>query len=126
MLASRVLFLLRKYGECVEFFATDSAFQEAREHLPIILGQRKVPVAPCNQGVGSRGRVSASVEREAYAAFEAAARQHIASRDENDWPTLASALALGCPIRAQDTDLFGCGVAAWTSDRVELYLAEPF
>ena len=46
VLGSRVLFLLRKYAEQVEFLAPDTAFQEAREHLPGILGRRRVPVAP--------------------------------------------------------------------------------
>ena len=50
------------------------------------------------------------------------ARQRIARRDEDDWPVLACALALDCPIWTEDTDFFGCGVATWTTDRVELYL----
>lgn len=35
-----------------------------------------------------------------------------------------AALALGCPIWTADQDFFGCGVATWTTDRVELYLAD--
>ena len=34
VLGSRVLFLLRKYAERVEFFAPGQCFQEARENLP--------------------------------------------------------------------------------------------
>ena len=64
-----------------------------------------------------------SVGREAYAGFEAIARQRLARRDEDDWPVLAAALALRCPIWTEDTDFFGCGVATWTTDRIELYLA---
>ena len=64
------------------------------------------------------------VEFETYAHFEAVARQRLAKRDENDWPDLATGLALRCPIWTEDTDFFGCGVATWTTDRVELYLAE--
>jgi predicted nucleic acid-binding protein len=45
-------------------------------------------------------------------------------RDEDDWPILASALALGCPIWTEDTDFFGCGVPTWTTDRVEFFLQE--
>ncbi|MCC6367466.1 MAG: nucleotide-binding protein, partial [Bryobacterales bacterium] len=44
--------------------------------------------------------------------------------DEDDWPVLAAALALCCPIWTEDTDFFGCGVATWTTDRVELYLTK--
>ena len=46
VLGSRVLFLLRKYAGHVEFLAPDTAFQEAREHIPLILERRRVPVAP--------------------------------------------------------------------------------
>ena len=64
-----------------------------------------------------------TVEIETYAPLEAIARQRLARRDEDDWPILATALALRCPIWTEDTDFFGCGVATWTTDRVELYLA---
>lgn len=65
-----------------------------------------------------------TVELESYSAFETIARQRLARRDEDDWPILAAALTLRCPIWTEDTDFFGCGVATWTTDRVELYLAE--
>jgi predicted nucleic acid-binding protein len=65
-----------------------------------------------------------TVEAETYASFEAVARERIEKRDEDDWPVLGAALALGCPIWTEDTDFFGCGVATWTTDRVELYLAK--
>jgi predicted nucleic acid-binding protein len=64
------------------------------------------------------------VESETYARFERLARQRLARRDEDDWPILAAALALGCSIWTEDSDFFGCGVATWTTDRVELYLAD--
>jgi predicted nucleic acid-binding protein len=64
------------------------------------------------------------VEFENFRRFEVPARQRISCRDEDDWPVLAAALALECPIWTEDTDFFGCGVATWTTDRVELYLAE--
>ena len=51
----------------------------------------------------------------AYADFEAESRKRLASRDPDDWTILAAALALGCPIRTEDADSFGCGVATWTS-----------
>ena len=58
-----------------------------------------------------------------YSTFEAIARERMESRDPDDWPVLASALALGCPIWTEGTDFFDCGVATWTTDRIELYLA---
>lgn len=46
-------------------------------------------------------------------------------RDEADWPILALALTLRCPIWTEDKDFFGAGVATWTTDRVRLYLNDP-
>jgi predicted nucleic acid-binding protein len=123
VLGSRVLFLLRKYVEQVEFLAPDTAFQEARERLPQILERRKVPVAPALATLDLVGGLVQTVEIETYSQFESIARERIDRRDEDDWPILASALALDCPIWTEDTDFFGCGVATWTTDRVELYLS---
>lgn len=104
--------------------APDVAFQEAREHLPGILAARKIPVAPAMETLDLLMGLVQTVEAETYASFGAVARERIEKRDEGDWPVLAAALALDCPIWTEDTDFFGCGVATWTTDRVELYLAK--
>lgn len=124
VLGSRVLGLLRKHAGQVEFMAPAVAFQEAREHLPDILAARKVPAAPAMATLDLVARLVQTVEAETCSSFEAIARERIDRRDEDDWPVLAAALALGCPIWTEDTDFFGCGVATWTTDRVELYLAK--
>jgi predicted nucleic acid-binding protein len=124
VLGSRVLALLRTYSGQVEFLTPDTAFEEAREKLPEILERRRVPVAPAMAILDQLASVVQVVEADTYQNFEHLARQRIAHRDEDDWPVLAAALALGCAIWTQDTDFFGCGVATWTTDRVELYLAK--
>lgn len=63
-----------------------------------------------------------SIELELYAGMQAQALQRIAIRDANDWPVLACAMTIGCPVWTEDADFFGSGVATWTTDRVELYL----
>jgi predicted nucleic acid-binding protein len=123
VLGSRVLSLLRKYAGQIEFLAPDTAFQEAREHLPSILERRGIPIDPAIASLNSLSDLVQTIEFETYSSFEEVARERIASRDEDDWPILAAALALGCPIWTEDTDFFGCGVATWTTDRVEPYLA---
>ena len=124
VLGSRVLSLLLKYVEQVDFSAPDTAFQEAREHLPKILNSRGIPVAPAMAILEVVADIVNLVEGDTYLPFEAVARERIDRRDGDDWPVLASALALGCPIWTEDTDFFGCGVATWTTDRVEMYLAK--
>lgn len=42
--------------------------------------------------------------------------------NEDDWPVLATAIALGCAIWTEDADFFGAGIAIWTTDRIEILL----
>ena len=72
----------------------------------------------------SLGRLVERIGSEVYGEFEVEARERLSRRDPEDWPLLATALALRCPIWTEDTDFFGCGVATWTSDRVRMYLRE--
>ena len=60
---------------------------------------------------------------EIYAPYRDRALDRIATRDADDWPILACAMALNCPIWTEDADFFGTGVATWTSDRVAIYLS---
>lgn len=39
-----------------------------------------------------------------------------------DWPTLALALKLGCPVWTDDKDFFGVGVPVWSSQTIGHYL----
>ncbi len=43
-------------------------------------------------------------------------------RDLNDWPIVATALTLDCPIWTEDKDFFGSGMSTWTTDRIHLFL----
>jgi len=122
VLGSRVLSLLRKYAAQIEFIAPEVAFEEAREHLPGILNAHGIAGDHALAALASLMRLVQTVDADAYSSFEAIARERLRRRDEDDWPVLALALALECPIWTEDTDFFGCGVATWTTDRIELYL----
>lgn len=122
VLGSRVLSLLREYADLVDFPAPDTAFAEAREWLPNILERRHMPVAPALATLDLISGLVQAIECDVYSQYEALARQRIESRDEDDWPVVAAALAFDCPIWTEDTDFFGCGVATWTTDRIEVYL----
>jgi predicted nucleic acid-binding protein len=119
-----VLILIRKYADTAEFVEPDAVFEETREELPPILERRKIPFAPAMAILDSLRPLVNTVGRECYARFERHGRKPLVRRDEDDWPILATALAMGCPIWTEDTDFFGCGVATWTTDRIEFYLAE--
>jgi hypothetical protein len=83
----------------------------------------QVPAEAALSLLNSHEEIIQPIEFETYGSFEPAARTRIASRDPEDWPVLATALALRSPIWTEDNDCFGAGVATWTPDRVELFLA---
>lgn len=61
------------------------------------------------------------VPRAVYADWEAVARRR--TRDQNDWPPVALALAADAAILTDDPDFLGCGVATWTMDTLLSELA---
>ena len=122
VLGHRVRSLLVRYGATTEFFAPELAFEEAQEHPPAILVKRSLPIDELPQIFAPLRQIVQPIHADFYASFEQAARERLRRRDLEDWPILAAALALGCPIWTEDSDFFGAGVATWTTDRVELFL----
>ena len=70
VLGSRVHGLLRKYAGQVEFLTPDTAFAEAREHLPKILKIRNISAAPALATLELMGRLVQTVELETYGSLE--------------------------------------------------------
>ncbi len=108
----------------VAFFVPEAAFAEAEEHVAALVVRRGGDPEIALAFLESLGRLVQLIGCEVYEPYGAEARERLATRDPEDWPILASALALGCPIWTEDTDFFGCGVATWTTDRVQMFLRE--
>ena len=125
VLGRRVRKILEAHFTRTKFFAPDTAIAEAREHLPEILLKRGINPESAMTVLDELLELIACIDGEVYGRFEKAARQRLKTRDEEDWPVLATALALECPIWTEDADFFGAGVGTWTTDRVELLLSEP-
>src|SRR5579862_7394834 len=122
VLGRRVREILETNFTRARFFAPDTAFAEAREHLPEILQKRGIHPEVALTVLDELSVLIGCIDVEIYGPFETAARRRLQKRDEDDWPVLATALALECPIWTEDADFFGAGVATWTTDRVELLL----
>lgn len=122
VLGKRARHLILTYGSSVDFFAPDMAFREARKYLPGLLLKRSVDPKPALAVLDALESVVLPLDFELYSAEREEALSRIGARDANDWPVLACALALGCPIWTEDMDFFGTGVATWTTNRVALYL----
>jgi predicted nucleic acid-binding protein len=124
VLGTRVRRILEKYSERATFFLPESAYLEAEEHLAVLISDRGGDPAKGMALLRAIVSVIDLVSAEVYGSYEAEARRRIGTRDPDDWPILASALTFSCPIWTEDTDFFGCGVATWTSNRVEIFLSD--
>ena len=123
ILGRRVRQLLETYaGHGIRFYAPDIAYADAEKYLPPLLRKRGKSDADLPAALLYLQSLLEPINRETYGIFEEEARQRLRGRDEEDWPVLASALALSCAIWTEDTDFFGTGVPVWTSDRVEIFL----
>lgn len=127
VLGKQIESLLQRYSDEVSFLTLEEAFEDAARYIPQTISKR---------GGDDNAKKTALAKLEGFRAFvgvvplenishlEAVAKKRLERRDEEDWPYLALALLLKCPIWTEDTDFFGCGVAVWTSDRIKLFLEE--
>lgn len=122
VLGQRVRELLLEHAQNVKFFAPDVAYADARKHLPALLEKRGVNGAAALRVLDTLESIVRPLEFDLYAGLQHQALQRIAMRDADDWPVLACAMTLGCPVWTEDADFFGSGVATWTNDRVALFL----
>ena len=125
VLGKRVRKVIETYAGQVSFFVPEVAYTEAEEHLPALVTKRGGDPKIALAFLHSLAHLVEAIGREIYGEFEAEARERLGERDPEDWPILASALAVGCPVWTEDTDFFGCGVPTWTSSRVEMFLRDP-
>ena len=107
----------------VNFFAPDVAYEDARKYLPDLLTKRGIDAGVAMHLLDRLENVVKIIEVELYRDMQKQALQRIAIRDEDDWPVLACAMVLNCPVWAEDTDFFGTGVATWNTDRISLYFS---
>src|ERR1019366_5987781 len=125
VLGRRVRHLVDTYAaRGVRFFAPDIAFDDAEKYLPLLLKKRGITQTDVAAWLEYLRNFIEPVTPELYAAFEHEARQRLRGRDENDWPILATALAMACPVWTEDADFFGTGVAVWTTNRIEIFLQQ--
>lgn len=118
----RVRDLLETYEGSVSFYAPDICFADARKYIPSISEKRRIDPGPGILVLDHLSRLVEVVDRSLYKEYETSARERMISRDEEDWPIVATALLLKSPVWTEDKDFFGSGVSTWTSETVELYL----
>jgi predicted nucleic acid-binding protein len=125
VLGTRVREVIETCAGQVSFFLPEVAYAEAEEHLPALVVKRGGDPGKALTFLRSLSGLVELIGSEVYGDFESDARERLGERDPEDWPILASALAMGCPIWTEDTDFFGCGVPTWTTSRVAMFLRDP-
>ena len=122
VLGQRVRQLVLDHADRVGFFTPEVAYADARTYLPGLLVRRGIDPGSAMSVLDGFESIVHSVEADVYRRARRAALARIEMRDPADWPVVATALVLGCPIWTEDQDFFGTGVPTWTTDRVLLYL----
>ena len=121
VLGKRVRELIFNNAATIKFFSPDVAYADARKYLPALLKKRGVDASAAMLLLDRLEGVVQPIDVELYEGMQQQALQRIAVRDADDWPVLACAMTLGCPVWTEDADFFGTGVPTWTSDRIALY-----
>lgn len=128
--------LLRESGrerlgdDRLDLFLPEQIWREVQHELPrrvtAFAGRRGIEAAQADELTQlCLAAVAANVgviEEPVYAPLEVEARART-PRDPNDWPLVASALALAAGVWTLDNDLLGAGVATWTTETLRVWLA---
>lgn len=118
----RVRRLLETYEDSVAFYTPDICFSDAHRYIPAIARKRAIDPAPGIALLELLSGLVQIVEPSLYREHEMSARERLAARDIEDWPIVATALLLQCPVWTEDQDFFGSGIPTWTSNTIEIYL----
>jgi len=123
VLGTRVIHLLADNAERVAFLTPSSAIDDARKHLAHLIDKHGLDVDVAMATLDEALRLVIALPDEELEPWRDEAISRIGSVDMDDWPIVAAALEIDCPIWTEDRDFFGTGVATWTTDRVELFFS---
>lgn len=125
VLGQRVRRLIEGACEQVAFYVAEANYDEAEHYLAQLAPARGIADNIWRDALSTVMAAIQLVGQEELALVESEARARIARRDERDWPAVAAAMLLNCPVWTEDSDFFGAGVPTWTTATVELYLNSP-
>ncbi len=125
VLGQRVRQLISDSCQDVAFYVAEANYDEAEHYLAELAPARGITETIWQASLESVMTAVQLVGQGELTLMEQEARARIALRDERDWPAVAAALLLACPIWTEDQDFFGAGVATWTTATVGIYLKAP-
>ena len=98
VLGQRVRRILEDHADNISLFLPETAYAEAEEHLAALVMKRGGDPSKALIALKAIAALVTMVGDDLYRDFEVEARKRLGARDPEDWPILAAALALGCPI----------------------------
>ncbi len=124
VLGERVRNLIIEHHQAVEFFIPDVCVADAQKYLPILFEKRKLRSDIAIDLLEKILTLLNVVDIDLYEQNQSEAEERMKHRDLDDWPIVATALTLDCPIWTEDKDFFGSGMPTWTTDRIHLFLGK--
>lgn len=118
----RVRALINDYVVHVNFYAAEINVHEAERYIEILANRRGLSADTCQEALKATLSLVQTVATDAIVDLRDSALQRIQNKDPNDWPAIAAAMRLECPIWTEDRDFFGAGIAIWVTDTVEIFL----
>ena len=118
----RVRQLIADSSEHVAFYVAEANYLEAQRYLEQLAPKRHIPDEVWRASLETLMNAIQLIGEDELMLVKTEARARIGHRDERDWPGLAAALLMNCPIWTEDQDFFGTGVPTWTTATVEIYL----
>ena|SRR3990167_8320161 len=124
ILGNKVRTLITDNIERIDFFTPEVCIADAQKYLPILFEKRSIPIEPALILLQDLRSLLHVVDETIYQREKEEAQLRIKNRDLQDWPIVATALTLNCPIWTEDQDFFGTGISTWTTDRVHLFFED--
>lgn len=122
VLGQKVRQLFVAFSDKVAFITPQVYVDDAYRYLPNLLLKRGVDPQQALLFLQELMTIIQVIDDVLLEDYQLFAKKLLRQRDENDWPILAVALLLNCPIWTEDQDFFGVGVATWTTANIGLFL----
>ena len=121
-LGNKVIETIKEYSGKGSFFSPQICFDDAHKYLPPLLEKKGESADLFYSFLEEFKALVSAIPENEYQHLELPARTRISDVDEDDWPIVACAMLLNCPIWTEDRDFFGIGIPVWNSRKINLYL----
>ncbi len=121
VLGVRVRELIERYCDDAAFYVAESNVEEAMQYLAELAPRRGIREDVWRPSFAAILAAVQIIPEDQLQGMRTEATERIGQRDPGDWPAVAVALHLGCPVWTEDEDFFGSGIAPWSTGTIEIF-----